>query len=215
MPDCGLIEDRDRCPTLDEVHDYVLALLPQGRAWSTREGGPYPDDMLWQFWRSVAAEIQYVETRICDLKREFVCGTAAELLPVWQADYGLPDDCDPYGDVCAKVAAEGGSRCEYFKTVAAAHGWSIDCIDIKDIGASCGCCEAGCVAAGEGVLPDQFVIVVTLADSPAYAGPSDVQPEAGCYEAGFPIVCIPGLDSLYCLLERIIPAHLETIYEVI
>jgi hypothetical protein len=29
------------------------------------------------------------------------------------AEYGLPDGCDPFPDLCTKVAAIGGTRCEY------------------------------------------------------------------------------------------------------
>jgi hypothetical protein len=66
--------------------------------------------------------------RMCDMRDEFFCATASETLDVWNAQYGLPDDCNPYGDLCAKVAAIGGQRCEYFKQVAARNGWTIDCI---------------------------------------------------------------------------------------
>ena len=214
--DCATMEVPDRCPTIDEEHAQILAMLPRGRAWRSPEGGPEPGSVLWGYWRAVAAEMQHVDARLCDLKAEFVCGTAAETLDLWQTDHGLPDMCDPFGDVCAKVAAQGGSRCEYFRVVAAAHGWSIDCVDVRtDCAARCDCAEADAAVAGGGLAPDRYVIIVHAGDSPAWTVPAGADLEADCYEADREVSCGPDLAPLQCLMERVIPAHLDVTYEVI
>ena len=118
----------------------MLALLPRGRAWSTHDGGPFPGDRLYQFWTAVAAVFEYANQRMCDLRREFFCATESETNDAWLADYGLPDDCDPYPDLCAKVAAIGGARCEDYAAIAARAGWDIECIVTTS---SCGATAGG------------------------------------------------------------------------
>src|SRR4051812_19380625 len=123
-----------RCPTLDEITTAVLSLLPRGRAWQTNEGLPRPGfepafnpkafqsdafqttreapSILWQYWRSFAVVVDYLTQRLCALRLEFWCQTLNETHDGWMTEYGLPDECDPFPDLCTKVAAIGGTRCE-------------------------------------------------------------------------------------------------------
>ena len=48
----------------------------------------------------------------------------SETRDVWEAEYGYPDACEAYENLCEKVTAVGGANCAYFADVAARRGWS-------------------------------------------------------------------------------------------
>jgi hypothetical protein len=198
------------CPTPDQFCAQALALLPRGRAWRTHETGPLPDSVLWRFWRATGELFAFVNRRLCDLHPEFFCATAAETRDLWMLEYGLPDSCDPYPDLCAKVAAFGGATCSYLAFIAGRAGWAIECA--LPCGAEAGCAEAGIAIAGQGAANGSLLVTVRLSQSPAYL-PVDSAAEAGCLEAGAAIRCDP-LESLRCLLERIVHAHLLLSYRI-
>ena len=203
------------CPTDDEMTAATLALLPRGRAWSTHEGGPEPDTVLYKFWRGVALPFAFLHRRICALALEFFCASQSETYDQWLEEYGLPDSCDAYPDLCSKVAAIGGTRCEYYAEIAARAGWSIECFSNDGAcGGEAGCMEAGCDEPGFGLLPCQLGIRVILPMSPAFVSPRTPQPEAGLLEAGQILGCPVDIEPLKCLLERITRAHLQLIYVV-
>jgi hypothetical protein len=210
---CFPISSTDICPSLEETHHQVLALLPPGRAWRSHEGGPEQGSVLWSFWRAAARVIQALEARVCALREEFWCQTLVETRPEWLNDYGLPDACDPFPDLCAKVGELGGQRCDYFVAVAARAGWAIACV--PDISARAGCMQAGCAAPGPADPQATLRIRVTLAASPSYGGPTQRPFQAGCATAGASLACGPDLGPLICILSRILPAHLTPIYEAI
>lgn len=194
------------CGDVDALHAQVLALLPTGRAWQTSD--PIAGGVLQSYWRSVAQTFAFVGQRLCDLHREFFCATRNETDPEWMEEYGLPDDCDPFADVCVKVAATGGSSCAYLAWIAERAGWSIDCH--LPCGALAGCGEAGCDVAGSSAPNGTLYISVNLAESPSYT-PLANTVEAGCYEAAQATRCDP-LEPLRCLIERIAQAHLQIFY---
>jgi hypothetical protein len=196
------------CPTPDQFTAQALASLPRGRAWRTHETGPLPDSVLWRFWRAASEMFAFVNQRLCDLHPEFFCASAQETRDLWMLEYGLPDGCDPYPDLCAKVAASGGATCDYLAFVAARAGWSIRCG--LACGAEAGCAEAGLAVAGPGGANGVLIITVDVSQSPAYT-PADSAAEAGCLESGAAISCDP-LDPLRCLIERVAHAHLLVTY---
>lgn len=205
----------DRCPTQPEILPQLLALLPQGRAWGTNEGGPLPDSVLVRFWNSVASVFEFANQRMCALREEFFCATQVETNAEWLAEYGLPDACDPFPDLCTKVAALGGSRCEYFAEVAARAGWAIDCPDDETCGDQAGCAETGNATPGLGPTQAFLIVRVDLGESPAYVGPLGPLPQAGAFQAGEPLLCPPDFSALRCILERIIPAHVKLVLQTI
>lgn len=147
MTNCQTFPAPDYCPDADQITPQVMALLPRGRAWGTHDGGPWSDTVLYKFCRAVATVLAYANERLCKARLEFFCATADETLDDWLADYGLPDACDPFPDLCTKVGALGSQRCEYFKAVAASRGWAIDCIDFAGrCGAQAGCSRATVIA---------------------------------------------------------------------
>lgn len=205
------------CPDKEQIRDRALALLPRGRAWGTHDGGPFPGTVPWRFWGAVADFFLYLEERVCALELEFRCATATETRDRWMADYGLPDGCDPFPDLCAKVAAIGGTRCDYYVEIAARAGWAIACFDRTTCcGASAGArAQAGRAKPGRRPWAEQIVIVVDLAASAAYTDGRALRPLAGRLKAGRGLSCGPNIAALQCLLQRIVHAGTEVSYVLV
>ena len=205
-----------RCPTIDDITTQALALLPRGRAWRSHRQGPEPGSVLWQYWRSVSEVVAFLTARICALRLEFWCATQSETYEQWMVEYGLPDACDPFPDLCTKVAAIGGTRCEYYAFIAARAGWSISCETVVDgCGAMAGQMVAGCAAPGGQIGGATVVITVFLNESPAYVGAIETLPYAGNFSAGAALACDPDINALKCVLDRVVHAHLAIQYQTI
>lgn len=225
-----------RCPTLDELTEATLAALPRGRAWQTNETGPVPghepafqedafqDDafqtdsqkpsILWRYWRSFAELLAHLVQRACALRLEFWCATHSETNDLWMREYGLPDACDPFPDLCTKVAAIGGTRCEYYAELAARLGWTISCEERTSFcGALAGNATAGCSFAGGFKQGATIYIIVHMGSSPILDGATFNLPLAGRLRAGQRHRCGPSFHGLSCLLARAIHADILTIYE--
>jgi hypothetical protein len=102
------------------------------------------------FWRSYANVLGFTYGRLCAFVDEFFCKTVSESLDQWIEEYGLNDPCDPYGfNLCHKVAAYGGARCEDFVQTALDCGWVVTCHDLnKEPEPIAGCFEIGCTPLG-------------------------------------------------------------------
>lgn len=225
-------------PTLDQVTDQTLKLLPRGRAWLTHESAPprgmqaafNPDafnndafstetkdgSVIWQYWRSFAVVLHYFYVRLCQLREEFWCHSVNETRDEWMVEYGLPDPCDPFPDLCTKVTALGGTRCEYYAEIAARNGWEIECEEtLSRCGGRAGCAKAGCTRAGSTLGRAELRIIVYLDRSPSWQPIGRFLPSlAGRMRAGRRLSCGPDLYPLQCLLSRVIHAEILTIYEV-
>lgn len=213
MTTCSPFDRSDTCPTKPEILQQLLALLPRGRAWQgERDLEPGSDSVLARFWSAFAAVLEYVNERICAALGEFSCAAMAETRAAWEADYGIPDDCGLWTDVCAKVAAIGGTRCEYFAEVAARAGWTIECRNLRAASLRIGCLRMGC-ARFAASRPAVLDILVRRDESPVWTGSS--WPLAGRARMGCARFCFPDPEPLRCVLERIVPAHLEITYEVV
>lgn len=227
--------DSFRCPTRLQIFRQLLLLLPRGKAWQTGEpaGQAYTATMaqpgfgqagLFQtldrsltvmhaFWSAVADFFFQLTQMLCSLRLEFWCATQTETTDLWLAEYGLPDACDPFPDLCAKVSALGGTRCEYYSAVAAQAGWSIECANVfSAICAMAGAYLAGEIGAGGQGGAATIHVIVHLSESPAYLGRLDTLPLAGIFQAGKLLACLPDISPLVCLLDRIVPAHIAVIY---
>lgn len=209
---CAAPQVLDVCPTADDLLPQILALTPRGRAWGNNDGGPFAGVLL-SFWTVLAHILAYVNTRICDLKLEFFCATANETLDVWDAQYGLPDDCDPFPDLCLKVAAQGGARCEFYQAICASAGWVINCESASDAcGGRYGNARFGCFSFGA-IDTNELRIVVETQASTAYVPPGSLIPRFGAYRFGQPRGCgEPNIQGLQCLIERVAPAHAVITY---
>ncbi|MCW5690284.1 MAG: hypothetical protein KIT76_17205 [Pseudolabrys sp.] len=190
-------------------------------AWLADAGAAAPSADAWPagfvqagYFAAVGAVRNFIETRLCALRREFWCSTHSETHDQWMIEYGLPDACDPFPDLCTKVAAIGGTRCEYYVAIAEGAGWSIDCSSRRDqCGVSAGAGKAGRARPGVRVKDGILLITVFLDDSPAYAGGPRTMPLAGKLKAGRPLSCGPNIGPLVCLLERIVHAEIEILYQ--
>ena len=223
------------CPDVTNI----VKLWPRGRAWpithdpSTYERyldwraqfppGVIPDTKSWPagfvmagFTKVIIDVFQYLVDRLCALREEFWCASQIETRDTWMAEYGLPDACDPFPDLCTKVAALGGQTCAYFQQVGAWAGWAIDCVDSAPV---CGM-MTGCTYIGKGATPggskgNVMKLVVSLPDSPAYHAYPNQRAYAGCLMAGHALGCGPlNIIPLQCLMERIAPAHVVVDYEI-
>lgn len=198
----------DVCLTQPQALHQLIALLPQGRAWTTNAETPVRLGVLG----AVAATWAFLEKRLCAARLEFFCHLKSETEDLWLADYGLPDDCDPYPDLCAKVAAVGGTRCDYYVDIAARAGWAIECVE-RACGGLAGRARAGCTVAGLGARQSELYLRVNLSRSPAYSRGYRTPPLAGRLRAGQPLACPPDISALKCLLERVVHAHVLIVYE--
>jgi hypothetical protein len=224
-----------KCPTPDEVLAAALALLPRGRAWQTHESGPRPGadigfspkafdntafstayeapSILRRYWAAVSDVFYFLNQRLCALRLEFWCASQSETRDQWMAEYGLPDACDPFPDLCAKVAAIGGTRCDYYAAIAARMGWSIECSESV---VKCGSrmnSRAGRARAGAIRNLAQLKVIVHLNSSPAFTGGRSLPSIAGRMRAGRRQSCGPNILPLMCLMSRIVHAEIQIVYE--
>lgn len=203
-----------RCPTVDDITTQALALLPRGRAWRSHRQGPEPSSVLWQYWRAVSEVVGYLTARICALRLEFWCATQSETFDQWMTEYGLPDACDPFPDLCTKVAAIGGTRCEYYAFIAARAGWSIDCRVVQqDCGDYAGKAQMGCAQVGGQIGGFIVAIIVYLNESPAYVAAAEGEPFLGNFQIGGALACAPDISPLKCVLDRVVHAHIVIDYQ--
>lgn len=217
------------CPSLEQSIQATASLFPRGRAWPVNDGGSLIARFLtWlaalngavpAIWpagyvqagtvAAIGSLRNWVESRFCALRAEFWCATASETLDLWNAEYGLPDPCDPRADLCTRVAGSAGANCRDFVALAARAGWSIVCGDFRQGGgAQAGCALAGHALAGTGLQATVVNITVFVADSPAYTAILTSPPLAGRMLAGLTLNCLPDITPLRCLLTRIAHAHL-------
>jgi hypothetical protein len=201
-----------RCPTADEIMPALAALLPRGRAWAaaSRDGS-----VMARFFRAIATDLARLEARLCALRAEIYCRTMSETRDWWLTDYGLPDSCDPWADPCTKRLALGATRCEHWAAYAAAAGWSITCTLLWDCGGMAGTARADCATAAPSWPGPVILITVDAAASTAWVAPQTHEAFADCYRADEPVGCGSDISALQCLLERLIPDHIERRYEVI
>lgn len=219
------------CPTFVESFLATCALWPRGRAWPVSDGSTPTNYLNWLaalvglpakwptgfvqagYSAALAWLRNYAETRLCALRLEFWCQTQTETNDQWMIEYGLPDDCDPFPDLCTKVAAIGGTRCEYYAAIAARAGWTITCTTIvNDCGNGAGCFQTGCDTTGPLAVGSKIVITVFLGASPAYSAPLTVLPFVGHFMVGGDLGCSPDLTPLQCILERVVHAHVTIQY---
>jgi hypothetical protein len=178
---------------------------------------PRKPSILWQYWRSFAIVMEYLTQRACALREEFWCQSISETRAAWMYEYGLPDACDPFPDLCTKVAAIGGTRCEYYQMIAARMGWTIECVEqVVFCGCRAGATKAGARSARAGTLlgAATLKIIVHLNSSPAFTGPRVRSSRAGRMRAGQRLSCASlAIYPLQCILTRVIHAEILTIYE--
>lgn len=199
------------CPDPDATATALHLGLPRGRAWRTTPGDALDGSVIGRFWRAVAGPMSAASRRLCSLIDEFFCSTAVETLDAWALDYGLPDPCDPFLDVCSKVSAVGDTTMSYAIAVAASRGWSISIAEEQITAAQSGTFGfsqfgSGIYAAQQGVV---WRVVVSLPLSLAFTGVANRASVFGNGLFGLGFDCPPDIEPLRCLLRRIRPAQVE------
>lgn len=229
-----------RCPTLEESIQATVALLPRGRAWPVNDGGGTIARFLtwlsglagkappaWPvgyvqagFFCAIGALRNFVEGRLCALRLEFWCASMSETRDLWMREYGLPDPCDPFPDLCTKVAAIGGATCAYFNFIIARIGWRAQCYEIKDhCGTQFGCNRFGARVSVFGGASYLGLIVKVHTGEPNVL-PSVIRnfhpPRFGAFRFGQHPACdsivLPSIAPVRCLMDRIAPAHVQIQY---
>lgn len=115
--------------TADDFRAGAQALLRRGRAWPRRL-----TSLLAAFCAGIGdAWFQFHTACVTFLQVESDPAQAVQLLPDWEADFGLPDGCSAttptldqrHAALLSKIAAQGGQTAAYFIGVAAALGYDI------------------------------------------------------------------------------------------
>lgn len=196
---CGLSED--------EYLGQLLALLPDGPVWP-RE----PSATMVKFWRAAVGPRLAIHTRACDLLSESLVCNAVELLPDYEFDYGLPDECDPNADtrtvaerqvvLCDKANTKGAQSIAYFEGIAARLGYDVDIGELR--AAICGLSVCGDDVCGDELLRFWWTVTVH--------GPRVTWAECGLAQCGDTLATIATADDLECRLGKLMPAHTELIF---
>ncbi len=82
--------------------------MPPGPAW---DGAAVEGTVQNSYWRAYANVLSYTYQRLCKYVDEFFCKTVNESLDQWIAEYGLDDECDPYGHNLLQVEVARWSGC--------------------------------------------------------------------------------------------------------
>ena len=135
MSECDKKRRRFFCPTKWDFFKALGGLLPHGRAHQSDDwayDATSPDELpttMQKWWAAVAEVFGDFSRHGCALLNEFWCSTADDTLALWYLDYGFPDECQDYDNLCAKVAARGGATAQYLEGMARDNGWDIKCHD--------------------------------------------------------------------------------------
>lgn len=205
------------CPSDAEVSASIAALRPRGDAWRNGGHDAIAGSTMGAFFDAFGEVAGEADRRICALVDEFFCSTAVETLDLWALEYGVPDGCDPFADVCEKVNAVGDSIPAYAEAAALRRGWSIEITEefiavAQSSRMGHGRMGAIRMAASQGVA---WRIVVDLANSPSYVAADRRKPLMGRMRLGFAFDCGPDITPLSCLIRRIAPGHADLVFETI
>lgn len=205
------------CLSKAEWTEALAAIRPRGEAWRNGDFDGLSGSVMGQFFAGTAARFAAADARLCDLTDEFFCSTAVETRDLWMLEYGLPDGCDPFADVCEKVNAVGDTTPEYVTAAALRRGWSIAIAESFIIASQDACYGPRCYGAAiygarQGVL---WAVTVNLAASPAYQAVAGRPPLYGVHLYGDLLNCLPDIEPLRCLIRRIAPAHADLTFATI
>lgn len=205
------------CHTDAQLAVQLAALRPRGEAW--RNGGfdALDGSVMGGFFAALGAAIGPTDRRVCDMVDQFFCSSATETLDIWAREYGVPDGCDPFADICEKVNAVGDTVPAYAEAAALRRGWSIAIAEefitrVEDCCMGMGLMGTMLMGAEQGVT---WRIVIDRAASPAYQAPASTGPIMGLMLMADVLDCDPDNEALRCLIRRIAPAHADLVFEAI
>jgi uncharacterized protein YmfQ (DUF2313 family) len=207
----------DLCHSDAEIASSVAALRPRGAAWRNGGHDALAGSVMGGTFAALGAALGPTERRFCALIDEFFCSSAQATLDLWALEYGVPDGCDPFADVCEKVNAVGDSVPAYAVAAALRRGWSIAIEQefitlVEDCAMGIGLMGTLIMGAEQGVL---WRITVNLSASPAYTIPAATGPIMGLMLLADVFDCDTDFDGLKCLIRRIAPAHADLVFVTI
>lgn len=202
------------CHSDAEIGRQIAAYRPRGDAW--RHGGhdALEGSEMGKVFAAFGGAMGPTERRFCALIDEFFCSSAVETRDLWALDYGVPDGCDPFADVCEKVNAVGDSIPAYAQAAALRRGWSVAIGQVfvtlvQDCRMGHGRLGTLRMGAAQGV---EWTITVSLSGSPAYVADDSRRPLMGRMLLGWSFSCGPDIEPLRCLIRRIAPAHADLVF---
>lgn len=190
----------------EDYHEQLWQLMPQGLAWSRKPDGT--DDRLLAGMADELARIDARAVYLC--LREFYAQTTRELLPDWEHEYGLPDECRTLGetldqrieDLLQKIRARGGQSIEYFLDLLLALGIvNISITEFRPF-------RAGINCAGDRLygVEWQFVFALLIPTERMWLF------RAGRNAAGDPLRHWKRNEFVECIINRLKPAHTYAIF---
>jgi uncharacterized protein YmfQ (DUF2313 family) len=163
--------------------------------------------MLGRFTQVLLDGWVWLYARSFNLAREATVQGASELLPEWEADHGLPEECfasterttaERLKDLARKVMAEGVNHPTDFVRLASDYGFEIE-IEEPDI-FGCGFSECGGFHEVGFYTEETYWIVRVQNVSVSYF-------EAGAGETGYdPLFSFGAAEQLLCLVRKLAPA---------
>ncbi|MBB3965960.1 putative phage tail protein [Rhizobium metallidurans] len=194
-------------PSAEDLLGAALAMWPTGPAFGSPDGEAVSlDSRLAAFTRVLVSPFALVYARLWALAREATLSGIDDLLPEWEVEYGLPDNCvtgetsaaERLRALEAKVNSQQVSTPQDFITLAARYGFTITIEEpaIFECGFS--------VCGGEHVVGDprqETYWIVRVSDL-----------AIDFFTAGFsqcgldPLFDIGDADRLMCVLRRVAPA---------
>lgn len=189
----------------DAYLSQLQALLPQGAAWPRD-----PDATLTKVLSGLAGELARVDARGGDLVEEADPRTTFELLEEWERVAGLPDDCtgeagtiqERRAALVDRLTATGGQSIAYFKTVAAALGYTIEVEEFRPF--VCGLARCGDPLNGGHDVRHTWRTAVP--------GPRVTLFRTGASACGDRLGAIDRASDLECRLTKLKPAHSELVF---
>lgn len=203
-------------PSNDDLIGAALTMLPQGAAWGSPDGQAISlKSRLAGLMRVVVDSFQWLYQRIWTLARNASVQGVDELLPEWEAEYGLPDNCvtgetgvaERLRALAAKVAAIAIITPGDFIRLAATYGFAIQIEEPAIF--ECGFSECGGEHAVGDIRQESYWIVRTYSIAVDYF-------RCGESECGFdPLFTFGDGERLICILRRLAPAWTEPILQIV
>lgn len=194
-------------PSNDDLITSALTMLPQGPAWGTPDGEAMPlTHLLARFTRVLVDSFVWLYARAFGLAREAFSQGASELLPEWEADYGLPEACFTGDQTTAqrlsalgrKVRADAINHPGDFIRLALDYGFEIEIEEPAMF--ECGFSECGGRHTVGSYIEETYWIVRVRDAGISYF-------ECGVSECGYdPLFSLGAAEEILCLLRKMAPA---------
>jgi len=192
--------------SISEYLQLLLNLLPNGKAWSRS-----PDGGFYNLLHAHAAELNRVDARSDELKREIDTRYTNELLVDHEYDLGLPDECiseaqsllQRRNNVHVKFIEEGGLHTQSYIDLADDLGYEITVTEFAPG-------WAGIVCAGDSCGPQNNIFYVQINIT---LSPDDwIYFTSGGSQCGDLLIAVADTSALQCILNKFKPAHVTFIW---